>query len=45
MQYAKPLTTPMTTCLKLLAYGGHPIQDPQLYRSVVGTLITICNDN
>lgn len=38
MQFAKPVTAPMTHGLRLTAYGRDPVQSPQLYRSIVGVL-------
>ena len=38
MEYAKHLTTPMQSSLKLLAYGRDNVVDVQVYRSVVGAL-------
>lgn len=38
MQYAKCVSAPMTTGQKLTSYGSDPVEDVQLYRSVVGAL-------
>lgn len=38
MQYAKHISTPMTTGFKLSAFGSDDVADPQLYRSIVGAL-------
>ncbi|RVW64088.1 Protease Do-like 1, chloroplastic [Vitis vinifera] len=38
MQFAKSSTTPMTSGLKLSAYGSDPVENGQLYRSIVGAL-------
>lgn len=38
MQYANCVSAPMTTGQKLTSYGSDPIEDVQLYRSVVGAL-------
>ncbi|KAK0605247.1 hypothetical protein LWI29_024597 [Acer saccharum] len=38
MQFANSLNTPMTGGEKLSRYGSDPIEDVQLYRSVVGAL-------
>lgn len=38
MQYAKSNSTPMTSGHKLMAFGSDPVQNAQLYRSVVGAL-------
>ena len=38
MQFAKPVSAPMTHGLRLTAYGSDPVQSPQLYRSIVGAL-------
>lgn len=36
MQYAKTVSAPMTTGQKLTAFGSDPVENAQLYRSVVG---------
>uniref|UniRef100_A0A803NGJ8 Integrase catalytic domain-containing protein n=1 Tax=Cannabis sativa TaxID=3483 RepID=A0A803NGJ8_CANSA len=38
MQGAKPNSTPMTSGLRLSAFGSDPVEDIQLYRSIVGAL-------
>lgn len=38
MPYARPNNTPMTSGLRLSVYGSDPVEDVQLYRSIVGAL-------
>ena len=38
MQFPKSSSTLMTSRLKLSAYGNDPIENGQLYRSIVGAL-------
>ena len=38
MKFAKSSGTPMTSGLKLSAYGSDPVENGQLYRSIVGAL-------
>lgn len=38
MQYAKGVSTPITTGQKLTAYGSNSVKEVQIYRSIVGAL-------
>lgn len=38
MQYVREMNTLMTSGQKLFAFGSDPVQDLQLYRSIVGAL-------
>lgn len=38
MQFAKNVSTPMTSGLKMIAYCSDPVHDVQLYKSLVGAL-------
>lgn len=40
MQYAKGISTPMTSGQRLTAYGSDPVKDVQVYSSIVGACST-----
>lgn len=40
---AKPVSTPMIKGTKLSQQGGEPLQDPNIYRRLIGRLIYLTN--